>query len=278
MHRLLALAGVAAAHLVMLGAVAEAARAPAPIPCARVAGGGGTVVSITGPAAFRLDDASEVALIETGVPGAGVAGPDAAADAARDALKRALLGTSVRLYYEPTPALRADRHGRRLAQILVGATGEEGAFWLQARLVEDGALLVDSWATNRACAGALLALEATARAARQGLWADETNWPLPAERAGEARGRFALVEGTILSVKKIGPKIYLDFGADWHSALAVTIGARAARLFTKAGRDPMALQGARVRVRGYVDWGSGPEIAVTHPEMIEVLAPAPAAH
>ena len=56
----------------------------------------------------------------------------------------------------------------------------------------------------------------------------------------------------------------------------MTIDARPARLFLKAGIDPLKLAGHRVRVRGFVDWGSGPVIAATHPEMIEVLL-APAA-
>jgi endonuclease YncB( thermonuclease family) len=252
-------------------APAQAARVPPPIACARIAGGGGEAGAVTGPLSFKLADGTEVALSEAGVPAAAGAGANPAADAAREALKALVQGKPVRLYYEPAPALREDRHGRRLVQVLVGAPGTE-TFWLQARLVEDGAALVDSWATNRACAAALLALEDRARADEQGLWADNANAPLPADRAGEARGRFALIEGEVLGAKKFGARIYLDFAEDWRRGFGVVIDAKAARLFTKAGIDPLSLKGARVRVRGYVDWGSGPEIAVTHPEMLEVIA------
>lgn len=248
---------------------AHAARLPPPIPCARTAGGGGDVAAITGPLTFKLADGTEVALAEVSVPGA-EPGANPAADAAQGALKVALKEKSVRLFYEPSPALREDRHGRRLAEVLVGEGPD--AFWLQARLVEEGAVLVDSWVSNRSCAAALLAIEGPARNDAQGLWADNTNVPLPADRAGEARGRFALIEGTVVNAKKFGAKIFLDFSDDWRRGFGVVIDAKAARLFTKAGVDPLTLKGALVRVRGYVDWGSGPQIAVTHPEMLEVVA------
>ena len=50
------------------------------------------------------------------------------------------------------------------------------------------------------------------------------------------------------------------------------IEAPALRLFAEAGLDPLVLEGALVRVRGWVDDRDGPRIEVTHPEQIEVLA------
>ena len=43
-------------------------------------------------------------------------------------------------------------------------------------------------------------------------------------------------------------------------------------MFERAGLDPLRLEGALVRVRGWVDERDGPRIEVTHPEQIEVLA------
>lgn len=249
---------------------AKAARATPPIPCARIAGGGGEVAELTGTFAFTLKDGTQVSLLDVGLPGKGT-GPTPAADAAREAMKTLVLGKSVRLYYEAKPALREDRHGRRLVQVLVGAPGASDAFWLQARLIEMGAALIDSWHTNRACVSSLLPLEVSAREGERGLWTDAANRPIAAERAGAARGVFALIEGTIVRARKIGGTIYLDFSDDWRRGLAVTVGGKAARLFAKAGVDPLKLAGRRVRVRGYVNWGSGPEIAATHPEMLEFL-------
>jgi len=259
--------------LVALGLVpllAEAARAPPPIPCARIAGGAGEIAELTGSFTFKLKDGMQVALLDVGLPGKGP-GPSPASDAGREAMRMLALGKSVHLYYEAKPALREDRHGVRLVHVLVGAPGASDAFWLQARLIEMGAALVDSWATNRACVSSLLPLEVFAREAERGLWTDAANRPIPAERASAARGRFALIEGTIVRARKIGGTIYLDFSDDWRRGLAVTVGGKAARLFARAGVDPLKLAGRRVRVRGYVDWGSGPVIAATHPEMLEFL-------
>lgn len=254
----------------LMTADAWAARAAPPIPCARIAGGDGVVTELTGPFTFKLGDGTEATLLDVALPDRGI-GPSPAADAAREAMRTLVLGKAVRLYYEAKPALRQDRHGRRLVQALVGEPGAGDAYWLQARLVETGAALVDSWPTNRACVSRLLPLEISARAGERGLWTDAANFPLPASRAGAARGRFAILEGTIVRARKIGATVYLDFAEDWRRALAVTVSGKAARLFAKAGVEPLKLAGRRVRVRGYVDWGSGPAIAATHPEMLEIL-------
>ncbi|MDB5560731.1 MAG: thermonuclease family protein, partial [Hyphomicrobiales bacterium] len=43
-------------------------------------------------------------------------------------------------------------------------------------------------------------------------------------------------------------------------------------LFAGEKIDPLQLQGALIRIRGWVDDRDGPRILVTHPEQIEVLA------
>jgi hypothetical protein len=50
------------------------------------------------------------------------------------------------------------------------------------------------------------------------------------------------------------------------------IEAPALRLFAEDGIDPLVLDGALIRVRGWVDDRDGPRIEITHPEQIEVLA------
>jgi len=45
--------------------------------------------------------------------------------------------------------------------------------------------------------------------------------------------------------------------------------------FPAAGIDVKGLAGKRVRVRGWIEWRSGPMIAVTHPEQLELLPDAP---
>ncbi len=50
------------------------------------------------------------------------------------------------------------------------------------------------------------------------------------------------------------------------------IEAPALLLFERDGFDPLVLEGALVRIRGWVDERDGPRIEVTHPEQIEVVA------
>jgi hypothetical protein len=44
------------------------------------------------------------------------------------------------------------------------------------------------------------------------------------------------------------------------------------RAFAAAGLDPKKLEGARVRVRGWVEERSGPRIEAVRPEQIEIAA------
>jgi hypothetical protein len=55
----------------------------------------------------------------------------------------------------------------------------------------------------------------------------------------------------------------------------VSIDGAAARLFKSAKIDPNDWKGKGVRVRGYVGWRFGPEIEVSNPEQIELMAPLP---
>ena len=64
---------------------------------------------------------------------------------------------------------------------------------------------------------------------------------------------------------------YLNFGRDYRRDFTIGLDRAALRAFRRAGRDPKALEGKRVRVRGWVQWRGGPYVGATHPEQIEVL-------
>jgi hypothetical protein len=132
---------------------------------------------------------------------------------------------------------------------------------------------VFSVADNRALVGDMLTLEAEARAAGRGLWADPFYRVRSADDAAGAIDSFQLVEGRVGRVATVRGLTYVDFGADWRSDFTLTIDARARRLFVAAGLAPDSLAGHRVRVRGWLKSRNGPLIDVTHPEQIELLAP-----
>ena len=85
--------------------------------------------------------------------------------------------------------------------------------------------------------------------------------------------RFELVEGVVVAATIVRGRAYLNFGPDWKTDFTASIDPRDRRLFDDAGFDIEALQGHRVRVRGWVESWNGPMIKVSHPEQIEVLDP-----
>jgi len=124
-----------------------------------------------------------------------------------------------------------------------------------------------------ACARALLAEEQAARAGKLGLWAEPVYVMNKAEDHAEVlkqRGRFALVEGTVLSVRESGGTIYVNFGRRWSEDFTVTIAKRNERAFSAAGLEPKTLAGKRVRVRGWIEERGGPWVEAARPEQIEV--------
>jgi endonuclease YncB( thermonuclease family) len=191
------------------------------------------------------------------------------ATSAGDELKSAVVGRSVILR---RIGAEQDRYGRLVAHLFVPESGSER--WIQADLLERGRARVAARVGERGCARELLARESRAREAKLGLWAEPyygiRRADEPAALAAE-RGRFAIVEGEVLSVRESGNTIFVNFGRRWTEDFVVTIAKRNERSFAAAGLAPIRLQGRRVRVRGFVEQRGGPWIEATHPEQIEVL-------
>ena len=165
-----------------------------------------------------------------------------------------------------------DRYGRLQAHVFIDDNGTER--WFQADLVARGLARVSSRVGGAACAKALLAHENSARAAKLGLWAEPVYVIAKAEDpAGvlESRGRFALVEGKVVSVRESGGTIYVNFGRRWSEDFTVTIAKRNERAFAAAGLVPKSLSGRRVRIRGWIEERGGPWVEAARPEQIEVL-------
>ena len=120
---------------------------------------------------------------------------------------------------------------------------------------------------------ALLRQERTARAARLGLWADPVYAIRPSEVPAaiqSQQGRFAIVEGKVLSVRESGATIYVNFGRRWSEDFTVTIAKRNERAFAAAGLEPKSLAGRNVRVRGWVEERGGPLIEAAYAGQIEI--------
>ena len=79
------------------------------------------------------------------------------------------------------------------------------------------------------------------------------------------------MEGRVLLADEAQGRVYLNFGRSWKDDVTAVIDRGALKLFSASGLDPLKLQGALVRIRGWVDDLDGPRIEITHPGQIEVL-------
>jgi endonuclease YncB( thermonuclease family) len=219
---------------------------------------------------FVLEDGREVRLAAIEVPPLSPkSGAAPGGAAARDGLATLLAGAEIVL--KQAEAQKTDRYGRIVAYAFVTRDGSERS--VQGDLLAAGFARVAPRAGSRACAMELLNREHAARRAKLGLWAGSYYDSLDAENPAAVlaeQGRFALVEGKVVSVRESGATIYVNFGRRWSTDFTVTILKRNARSFTAAGLEPKQLSGRRIRVRGWIEERGGPWIEASRPEQIEL--------
>lgn len=185
----------------------------------------------------------------------------------RASLRRLAAGKRLRL--EKLGADR-DRYGR----VVAFAFAAHAKRSLQEALLAAGQARVGPRVGDMGCARALLAAERDARAGHRGEWADPRFLPISAGNIGRLqakRGRFALVEGKVLSVHPSGGTIYLNFGLRWAHDFSVIILRHRRPVFEAAGIDPLQLKGRHIRVRGFIEMRRGPVIEAEAPEQIEFI-------
>lgn len=226
-----------------------------------------TVVEVIDGDTVRLDDGWQVRLVGIQAPKLPLGRKNfkkwPLADESKTALETLVLNRTVTLAYG---GQRIDRHGRRLAHLFL-----DDETWIQGNMLAAGMARVYSFPDNRTNMPEMLAAEGRARLKGAGIWGN--GWY--AIRAPDALARdiggFQLVEGRVVGAADVRGTIYLNFGADWRSDFTVKIGKRDRKRFDAGGVDLLALEGRRVRVRGWLDDYNGPMIEATHPEQIEVL-------
>lgn len=258
LSRLLALAMVAAAA--PLAVVAEP-------PAQLEAGEEAMVAAVVDGDTVLLDDGRQVRLVGIQAPKLPLGRTNfkkwPLADEAKSVLAAMVMDRRVTLAYG---GRRVDRHGRQLAHLYLG----DGS-WVQGELLSRGMARVYSFPDNRAIVAEMLAAEGRARRDRTGIWGN--GWY--AVRTPEATirdiGSFQVVEGRVVDAADVRGTVYLNFGADWRSDFTVKVAKRERKSFAADGFDLLALEGRRIRVRGWLDDYNGPMIEATHPEQIEVL-------
>ena len=224
-------------------------------PCAFAAQGEGRVADIVDARSLRLDDGREIRL----------AGIEPTATT-KETLATMLRGRDVSLRGpDDTP----DRYGRQTAFVFAAGTDVAA----QMLLLAQGEALVSAEIADSDCTTALLGAEGEARRLKKGSWAGPSvikNAESPDDILAGI-GRFAVVEGKVLSVRQAGATTYLNFGRNWTRGFAVTISRRMGAAFAAAGISLKSLENRRIRVRGWVEGTTGPRIEVLRVGQIELL-------
>jgi hypothetical protein len=247
---------IAAALALSVAAIAPVAAAA---PCAPPPQGEGHVAEIIDGRSFRLSDGREIRL-------AGIEPSGATREDRLHALSAIIADRDVSLRGSDDAP---DRYGRQTAFVYLPTSDTP----VQAQLVAAGAALVLPDIADKDCAAALFGAESTARQAQSGTWTANSaikNAESPDDILAGV-GRFAVVEGKVLSVRQAGATTYLNFGRNWTRDFAATIPRRALAGFASAGLEPKSLESRRIRVRGWVEARPGPRIEVIRVGQIEVL-------
>ena len=188
----------------------------------------------------------------------------------KSALQKLTKNKTLQLYYGGE---QRDRYDRALAQTYVLDNEGQKDIWLQEEMVRLGMARVYTWPDTFQDAEKLYAAEIKARDAKRGIWGHDyyrIRTPEPDNLAQDIDS-YQIVQGIITSTADVRGQIYLNFGANYKTDFTIAIAKRDRKRFEKADIDPLGLEGATVRVRGWIELSNGPMIWLDHPERLEVL-------
>lgn len=259
-ERRLSAGGIVFGRVIVAATLMWSVAAACAEPCGTIELGQSRVTAVEDSRTLALADGRKIRLagVEWGIP----------ADQARAALSDLLLNRQVSL--KAPQAAEPDRYGRLYAFPTV--SGSETP--IQYALLERGLVLVGGRVSHKACADVLRTFEKQAR--DQGLgafFAGAAGTHKADDYAAILKdlGRFAVVEGKVLSVRESGNLIYVNFGRRWSEDFTVTIAKRHQPAFISGGVAPKSLSGQVVRVRGFIEERAGPWIEAVSPEQIAMV-------
>lgn len=188
---------------------------------------------------------------------------------AAHALDGLLTGQRVELAYAER---KSDRWGRLVAHVFRIDRGTRE--WVQGALLRQGHARVDPRPQDLECVPEMLAHERVGMTAEAGLWANpayRVRWADTPERLMRLRNTFQLVEGVVQKVAVTKSRIFINFGTDWRTDFTAAAALRS-REFPDAVRVKFqAMEGKRVRVRGWIERRNGPHMELFHPAQVEQL-------
>ena len=193
--------------------------------------------------------------------------PDSAASDGllRGRISELVSGSEVRLHMLSEAP---DRYGRFPALVVL----KDGQL-LQELLVGEGLAISFAPGPMVPCFDRLLAAEDEARRSERGFWGQVAVARTRPDVLAGRIGRFAIMEGRVISVGIRRSATYLNFGAKWSEDVTVEVRGRDRDLFVGKA-DLAGMSGQRVRVRGFLEERGGPVMVVNWPTQIEVLGAA----
>ena len=191
--------------------------------------------------------------------------------AAQQALQGLIEGKQIRGYMT-----KQNNKGRtnRMGHILIHAVTKDNV-WVQGFLLSNGLPRVMTTPSNPELARPMLNLENFARQTKKQLWANDNNKIITSDEAIRHVNSFQIIEGVVNSTATVKNQLYLNFGIkgqnDWRKDFTIGISPALRKSLTRQNINLMNMQGAQVRVRGWLENYNGAYINLTHPEQFEVL-------
>ena len=166
-----------------------------------------------------------------------------------------------------------DRYDRPVVLALFDRVNGEA--YLDAEMVRSGQAMVWPRPDADQRAPVLYAFEAEARRAGDGAWGSgglTIRDPDP-DRLAQHLDSAQIVEGRVVAVGEArNGRLYLNFGLNWRTDFTMSLNRDDRERFEAQGLpDPVQLDGAVIRVRGWLYEENGPMMHVASPAQIEIL-------
>ncbi len=136
--------------------------------------------------------------------------------------------------------------------------------WVNGTLLENGLARVYNAPNAPEMAAQMYTLEQKARHAKLGMWEDGSRYRIfnanDIDDIDEDRGQLLLLEGIVTKAASVKNNIYLNFGKNWKTDFTIMVKPALRKKLAREGRDPLSMQGQKLRVRGYLRNYNGPLI------------------
>ena len=138
------------------------------------------------------------------------------------------------------------------------------------RVVRQGLARIFASGTYSGVVPEMWVLEAEARAARHGLWAERAYdvRAADADRLAQDMETHQIVEGIVTDAQSRGSRTFLNFGSDYRTDFTVVVTDAIGKRLAEPSET---LSGARVQVRGFIEMVNGPSLWLTHPDNLRIL-------